>query len=57
MPIHLGRAYNKGKMMSFYQYGTHGKKYFFHDARSMSMAYKNAVKQAQAIKISESRRK
>jgi hypothetical protein len=46
MPIHLG--YNS--YGHYYQWGYHGKKYYFnyHDKRSEKNAYKKAVKQAQA---------
>jgi hypothetical protein len=54
MPIHQGTE--KGK--PYFQYGTHGKKYFYkpHDTYSHDQAYEMALRQAQAIHASQNRR-
>lgn len=52
MPIHL-RADSKGY---YYQYGNHGKKYYFKSEKGRESAYRKAHRQAIAIKISQKKR-
>lgn len=49
MPITLGQDL-KGY---FYQYGTHGKKYYFFTERGKQIAYTKAKKQGIAIRMSQ----
>ncbi len=52
MPIHGGTDINPetGTMQSFYQWGGHGKKYFYpdNDPAQKQAAYQRAVRQAAA---------
>ena len=48
MPIHL----RKDKKGSYYQWGNHGKKYYFFTQHGKIIAYGKSVKQAQAVHAS-----